>query len=104
MHEVTCAVCGRQFEGVYTNRQYCSNACKSKAWRAKHKAALASQAPRYDAMQEGLERFRPKSAAKVGELRRRAGDDCTKLIFELVATMLTEERELARKAEGVPMK
>jgi endogenous inhibitor of DNA gyrase (YacG/DUF329 family) len=103
MITVTCAVCGTQFEGAYANRQYCSAACKSKAWRARKKAELAGEAPRYDAMEEGLQRFRPKSAAKAGELRRRAGDDCTKLIFELVATMLTEEREQARKAEKVPM-
>jgi hypothetical protein len=103
MPTITCAVCRREFEGAYANRHYCSAACKSKAWRARKKAQLADQAPRYDSLEEGLMRFRPKAGAKAGELRRRAGDECTELIFELVATMLKEEKELARKAEIVPM-
>lgn len=106
MIKVTCTVCGAEFEGAYINRQYCSARCKSKAWRAKKKAELAGQAPRYDALQSGLARALPQAGAKAAELRRRAGDECTELIFELVATVLHEVRASATraKAEGVPMK
>jgi hypothetical protein len=110
MLKVTCAVCGAEFDGAYANRQYCSARCKSKAWRAKKKAERAGQAPRYDALQTGLARALPQSGAKAAELRRRAGDDCTELIFELVATVLHEVRTSspksngANKAEHVPMK
>jgi endogenous inhibitor of DNA gyrase (YacG/DUF329 family) len=100
MIKVTCAVCGAEFEGAYINRQYCSARCKSKAWRAKKKAELASQAPRYDALESGLKRALPQAGAKAAELRARAGDECTELIFELVATVLHEMRAGAPKANG----
>ncbi len=36
----TCAVCGREVEGT-TRRRYCSNACKLRAARQQHRAAVA---------------------------------------------------------------
>jgi hypothetical protein len=114
MVTLECTICRKQYEARYANKLYCSKACKQKAWRAKQKAErakqkaeLAGQAPRYDALETGLARALPRSGAKAAELRRRAGDDCTELIFELVATVLHEMRAgatSATKAEGVPMK
>lgn len=114
MYKLTCTTCGAEFEAKYGNRMYCSDKCKTKAWRARKKVEVEAAAPSRAAFLARVDAYDAAVGAGLRKVLKKAGPGCMELLIEYSGIVVNAATAKAapvatngtkkKAAEGAPMK